>query len=191
MQIRELALHALNKKLEELRQAGKFVEAIPLAQRVRARSPTTATLRHRSTALLYDNQGRYADAEPLYKRALAIREKTLGPDHPDVAQSLNNLALLYDQQGRYADAEPLYKRALYKPGAEALSGLASALFYAEARALLVSHWSVDSEAATRLTTSTFAIMKADPKLGRAEALRNAMLAYMNDKSSPLNAYPAF
>ena len=78
-----------------------------------------------------------------------------------------------------------------KPGAEALSGLARAFFYAGARALLVSHWSVDSEAATRLTTSTFALMKAGPKLGRAAALRNAMLAYMNDKGSPLNAYPAF
>jgi CHAT domain-containing protein len=78
-----------------------------------------------------------------------------------------------------------------KPGAEALSGLARAFFYAGARALLVSHWSVDSEAATRLTTSTFALMKADPKLGRAAALRDAMLAYMNDKGSPLNAYPAF
>jgi CHAT domain-containing protein/Tfp pilus assembly protein PilF len=78
-----------------------------------------------------------------------------------------------------------------KPGAEALSGLARAFFYAGARALLVSHWSVDSEAATRLTTSTFATLKADPKLGRAEALRSATLAYMNDRSSPLNAYPAF
>ena len=62
--------------------------------------------------MLYDNQGRYAEAEPLYKRALAIREKALGPDHPDVALSLNNLAFLYDKQGRYADAEPLYKRSL-------------------------------------------------------------------------------
>jgi CHAT domain-containing protein len=78
-----------------------------------------------------------------------------------------------------------------KPGAEALSGLARAFFYAGARALLVSHWSVDSEATTRLTTSTFALMKADPKLGRAEALREAMLAYMNDRGSPLSAYPAF
>ena len=43
---------------------------------------------------------------------MAIREKTLGPDHPDVAQSLNNLALLYDTQGQYTQAEPLYKRAL-------------------------------------------------------------------------------
>ena len=78
-----------------------------------------------------------------------------------------------------------------KPGAEALSGLARSFFYAGARALLVSHWSVDSDAATRLTTATFDRMKSDPKLGRAEALRQAMLAYLADATSPKNAYPAF
>ena len=44
------------------------------------------------------NQGKYDDAEPLYKRALTIREETLGPRHPDVAQSLNNLAGLLKSQ---------------------------------------------------------------------------------------------
>jgi CHAT domain-containing protein len=78
-----------------------------------------------------------------------------------------------------------------KPGAEALSGLARAFFYAGARALLVSHWSVDSAAATRLTTTTFDYLKADPTIGRAEALRRAMLAYLNDASNPRSAYPAF
>jgi CHAT domain-containing protein len=77
-----------------------------------------------------------------------------------------------------------------KPGAEALSGLARSFFYAGARALLVTHWAVDSEAATRLTTSTFDLLKAEPSIGRAEALRRAMLAYLNDASSPRNAYPA-
>jgi CHAT domain-containing protein len=77
-----------------------------------------------------------------------------------------------------------------KPGAEALSGLARAFFYAGARALLITHWAVDSDAATRLTTSTFDIMQNDPQLGRAEALRRAMLAYMNDATDPLSAYPA-
>lgn len=78
-----------------------------------------------------------------------------------------------------------------KPGAEALSGLARSFFYAGARALLVSHWAVDSEAATRLAIATFDRLKSDPKLGRAEALRQAMLGYLADPSSPKNAYPAF
>lgn len=77
-----------------------------------------------------------------------------------------------------------------KPGAQALSGLARAFFYAGARALLVSHWPVASEAATRLSTSTFETLKLQPTLGRAEALRRAMLTYLNDPSAPTNAHPA-
>jgi len=77
-----------------------------------------------------------------------------------------------------------------KPGAEALSGLARSFFYAGARSLLVTHWAVDSAAATRLTTSTFDLLKSEPGIGRAEALRRAMLAYLGDTSSPRNAYPA-
>lgn len=40
-----------------------------------------------------------------------MREE-LGPDHPNVGQSLNNLAGIYHDQGRYAEAEPLYQPAL-------------------------------------------------------------------------------
>ena len=61
---------------------------------------------------------------------------------------------------------------------------------AGARALLVSYWAVDSQAATSLTTSTFGILKSDPKIGRAEALRRAVLGYLDDPLSPRNAYPA-
>ena len=68
--------------------------------------------------------------------------------------------------------------------------MARAFFYAGAHALLVSHWSVDSDAATRLTTMTFDILQSDPTLGRAEALRRAMLALMNDTADSLNAHPA-
>jgi len=41
-----------------------------------------------------------------------VTEKAYGPDHPDVAQALNNLAVLYTRQGRNADAERLFKRSV-------------------------------------------------------------------------------
>jgi len=53
-----------------------------------------------------------AEAEPLYRRALSIRERSLGKEHPDVAQSLNNLALLLHDTNRMDEAELLYRRAL-------------------------------------------------------------------------------
>ena len=77
-----------------------------------------------------------------------------------------------------------------KPGAEALSGLARAFFYAGARALLVSHWAVKSDAAMQLATSTFDILNSNSEIGRSEALRRAVLGYMNNPASPVNAYPA-
>jgi CHAT domain-containing protein len=77
------------------------------------------------------------------------------------------------------------------PGADALSGLARAFFHAGARALLVSHWRVGSEAAAKLTTATFEAKRLDPSLGRAEALRRAMIGYMADTSDPWSGYPAF
>ncbi len=58
---------------------------------------------------LYRAQGRYAEAEPLHKRALTIVEKVLGPEHPHVATGLNNLAGLYRAQsvsGRYHESPP-------------------------------------------------------------------------------------
>ena len=55
---------------------------------------------------------RYEEALPLHQRALALWEQVLGPTHPDVAWSLNNLAIIYRVQGRFAEALPLYQRAL-------------------------------------------------------------------------------
>jgi tetratricopeptide (TPR) repeat protein len=72
---------------------------------------TRASALSQQVAQLY-GQGRYADAIPLARETLAILEKALGPDHPDVATSLNNMAELYHDQGRYTEAEPLYKCSL-------------------------------------------------------------------------------
>lgn len=72
---------------------------------------------------------------------------------------------------------------------EALSGLARAFFYAGTRALLVSHWAVESEAAVNLTTRAFAEMAARPSVGRAEALRVAMRELVG-KGDLANAHPS-
>ena len=61
---------------------------------------------------MYAAQAHYAEAEHLHKRSLAIRETALGPGHPHVATSLNNLALLYRAIERYSEAEPLFKRSI-------------------------------------------------------------------------------
>jgi CHAT domain-containing protein len=75
-----------------------------------------------------------------------------------------------------------------KPGAEALSGLARAFFYAGARALLVSHWAVNSDATVKLITAAFDAMAAESQVGRAEALRRSMVALID--SGDANAHPA-
>ena len=62
--------------------------------------------------MLYQYQVRYGDAEPLFKRALSIQEKTLGPDCITVAATLNSLAVLYQNKANYTEAESLFKRAL-------------------------------------------------------------------------------
>ena len=50
--------------------------------------------------------------ERAHRQALALKEKLLGAEHPDVAMTLNNLAVFYKAGQRYAEAEPLYQRAL-------------------------------------------------------------------------------
>jgi CHAT domain-containing protein len=109
----------LYKKAIDLRNAGKYNEALPLFERALEireirRGPDHPDVGQaiNGLAVLYFNKGEYAKAEPLHQRALAIRVKSLGPEHPDVAGSLTNLANLYSNLGDYAKAEPLHQRAL-------------------------------------------------------------------------------
>jgi tetratricopeptide (TPR) repeat protein len=66
---------------------------------------------NRQVIQLY-RQGHYAEAIPLAKDVLAIYQKALGPDHPDVAASLNTLAFCYYSLGDYVKAVPLFKHSL-------------------------------------------------------------------------------
>ena len=109
----------LEDKFLKLYDAGRYADAIPIAQRVLTIREKALGRNHPDVAIALDNlanlyrlQGRYADAEPLLQRSLAIREQALGHDDPDTAGSLLNLAALYLDQSRYADAEPLLQQSL-------------------------------------------------------------------------------
>ena len=74
--------------------------------------------------------------------------------------------------------------------AKAFSGLTRAFFYAQARAVLASHWEVDSSATVKLVTTALNEVAADNTLGRAEALRRSMVA-MSNGNAPHEAHPAY
>ena len=76
------------------------------------------------------------------------------------------------------------------PASQALSGLARAFFYAGARALLVSHWAVASDATVKLVTGAVGRMATDKSMGRAVAVRQSMLALI-DKGEAYQAHPAY
>ena len=63
-------------------------------------------------AKLYRTQGQFAEALPLYQRALSILELALGPDHSNVATVLESLAILLYNMEQIDVAVPLYQRAL-------------------------------------------------------------------------------
>jgi len=73
---------------------------------------------------------------------------------------------------------------------EPLSGLARAFFYAGTRALLVSHWAVDSAAAVELTTQAFAELSSDQSIGRSEALRRSMRNLVTGGTHRADAHPS-
>ena len=78
-----------------------------------------------------------------------------------------------------------------KVGAEGLSGLARAFFYAGARSVLASHWYVSDDATAMLTTQTMLMKKADPSLSKAEALRLSMQSLIKDDANIQYAHPYY
>src|SRR3954453_3938446 len=104
----------LSAKIDELIRAGKYSEALPLAQGQLQTLEKKYGPVHRDVAgalnnlaELYGRQGNDSEAEPLLKRAIAILDKAVGLDSAEAAPELNNLAALYQRQERYAEAEPL------------------------------------------------------------------------------------
>jgi tetratricopeptide (TPR) repeat protein/CHAT domain-containing protein len=112
-------IEALRKRVDELYAAGKYQEAaadaetlVTLTGRRFAEGRTELAGALRRLANSREKLGQSGEAETLYRRSLAIYEKAVGTDHPDVATTLAGLARLYRDQGRYGEAEPLLRRVL-------------------------------------------------------------------------------
>ncbi|MDD8027137.1 MAG: tetratricopeptide repeat protein [Acidobacteriota bacterium] len=158
-----------------------------------------------SLAVIYNAQGEYAQAEPLFKRALAIKEATLGPKHSEVVIILNNLASLYGKQGQYVNAESLFNRSLsiwektespdHPYVAQSLNSLASLYYnqskYSEAeplakRALAIREKALDPhhlDVAQSLNTLA-GVYRAQGHNDLAEPLHRRALAICEQKLSP-------
>jgi CHAT domain-containing protein len=172
---------------EELRSIAKLLGASPDAVNLgEAASETrvkTAAL-HEYHVIHFATHGLVAgDLSGLAEPALVLTPPEVPTDADDGLLTASEIAALV-LDADWVVLSACNTAAGAGEGAEALSGLARAFFYAGARALLVSHWSVFSAAATQLTTKTFATLAADPRLGRAEAFRRSMLALIEEGQGP-------
>jgi tetratricopeptide (TPR) repeat protein len=82
----------------------------PMPHEDRVAYQSAITMYEQATTL--NAQGKYAAAQLLYEKALEIQRRLLTDDHPDTANSYNNLAANLNAQGKYAQAQPLYEKAL-------------------------------------------------------------------------------
>ncbi len=106
---RQASEHYQRGEYRQMEELGK--EMLRLARGFLADSPIAEANACNTLGTAYCVQGRYADAKPLYERALEVRRRLFG-ENELVADSLHNLANLYALQRRYGKAEPLYKQAL-------------------------------------------------------------------------------
>lgn len=156
------------------------------------------------TAMLFNNfaillraKARYAEAEPICRRALAIDEASYGPDHPNVAGDINNLAELLKETNRLGDAEPFLRRAIaifeasYGPDHPAVATVVGNLAellratnrYSEAERLYWRALAIDEasygpkhpDVAISLNNLA-ALLRATNRLGQAEPLCRRALA---------------
>ncbi|WP_417913250.1 tetratricopeptide repeat protein [Candidatus Electronema sp. TJ] len=107
-----LAAGQMARTMGDYQRAEEWLEHLLAIREQEGKEDEALALALNDLAVVYYSQGRYEEAEPLYKRSLEIWEKALGKEHPHVAATLNNLAELYRTQGRYEEAVPLYKRSL-------------------------------------------------------------------------------
>jgi tetratricopeptide (TPR) repeat protein len=87
-------------------------EAVEINRRAWGKDNPETAMSVNDLATALSSQGKFAEAEPLYRQSLEIYRRTLPAKHPKIGETLNNLALLLERQDRFDEAEPLYREAL-------------------------------------------------------------------------------
>jgi len=108
-----------NRRIRELRKAGRQADAIALAEEYRGKVKEGYGSEHpryanvlKVLANILQNTDRVEEAESLMRRALEIDEKNFGPEHPDVADDLRDLGVIQRNANRAGEAEALLRRSL-------------------------------------------------------------------------------
>jgi CHAT domain-containing protein len=183
--VRELA--PLPDTADELRAIGKVLGATPDAINLREAASETrvkAASLNDYRVIQFATHGLVAgDLSGLAEPALVLTPPPVASEADDGLLTASEIAAL-KLNADWVVLSACNTASGASEGAEALSGLARAFFYAGARTLLVSHWAVYSQAATELTTTTFTSLAATPKAGRAQAFRSAMLALIAKGEPP-------
>jgi CHAT domain-containing protein len=163
-----------------------------LEQRAVESTVLTADLSRRRVVMFATHGLVPGDIEGLDQPALALTS-------PAVAKGAGDGLLTLDEiLGLKLDADWVVLSACNTAagngaGAEAVSGLGRGFFFAGTRALLVSNWPVETTAARRLMTTLFRIQAAQPELGKAEALRLAMVSLVDREAAeePVTHQPVY
>jgi CHAT domain-containing protein len=192
------ALPALPETADELRAVAKQLEAEPDDIKL-GQAATVTDVKHQrlgnyrvvyfaTHALVAGDVEKFAKVKAEPALVLSIPDKP--SDEEDGLLRASDVALL-KMNADFVVLSACNTAAGDKPGAEALSGLARAFFYAGAKSLIVSHWEVDSDSTVALMTGLFDALKANPHLSHAEAQRLAILRMIQDPPNPEWAQPRF
>ncbi len=192
------ALPALPETAEELRAVAdklgakpediKLGEAASVANVKRALLDNYRVVYFATHALVAGEVAKFAKVKAEPALVLSIPEKPSEED--DGLLRASDVAML-NMNTDFVVLSACNTAAGDKPGAEALSGLARAFFYAGARSLIVSNWEVDSESTVALMTGLFDALKENPQLTHAEALRQSMLKMIGNPLKPEWAQPKY
>jgi len=176
---------------DEIRDIGKILAADPdqdiyLGPRATEHQVKSMQLANRKVIAFATHALVPGDLDGLNQPALALCTSSAMDDYEDGLLTMGEILML-DMNADWVILSACNTGAADGAGAEAVSGLGRAFFYAGTRALLVSMWPVETTSARLLTTGLFEYQKNDTALSRSGALRNSILRLIDEQTLRDNA----